>query len=656
MILLMAIDLLCVWAAIVLAFVIRYEALVTVWPYLQWGRAYFIMAPLIQIPIFYAFGLYNRIWRYASINEMARILLAGALSSLILFVLNFLILQPLNGPWVNSRSIWLLQGVLATGFVAGVRFLLRLLQERRRTVSVVTVPRSPTRNGEPINVLIIGAGDAGSMILREIQANRGLNMHVVGLIDDDASKRNMRMHGVTVLGDRNDIPAIAARRRIDEAIIAMPTAPGKEMRGIREICERAGIPQRTLPAIYSLLGNVDLAHLRKIDIEDLLRRDPIKTDTSAVEGLLSGRRVLVTGGGGSIGSELCRQIVRCRPAELVLLGHGENSIFEIHNELKRAVAGQGDAAPILRPVIADVRFADRILQLFQELRPEIVFHAAAHKHVPLMEANPAEAITNNVLGTRNVVDAALAAGVERLVMISTDKAVNPTSVMGASKRAAELIVHEAAAASGRPYFAVRFGNVLGSRGSVVLTFKQQIAAGGPVTVTHPEMKRYFMTIPEAVQLVLQGATLSQGGEVFMLDMGEPVKIVDLARDLINLSGLEVGRDIDIAYTGLRPGEKLFEEMFAEGEQYERTQHQKVFIAANASTFVPDKLDAAIEAMQQAAAINDRIAIVRTLQNLIPEYCPPAQNAMTLALAGANQVDAKEWRAFTAKPSTPTVQA
>ena len=652
MLTLMAIDLLCIWAAIVLSFVIRYEALVSVWPYLQWGKSSFVMAPLVQIPIFYAFGLYNRMWRYASTHEMARILLAGATSSVMLFILNYLILPPLNGPWVNSRSIWLLEGVLSTCFVAGVRFLMRLLQEHRRINLAATLNRNYVGGGQPVNVLIIGAGDAGSMILREIQANPSLGMRVIGLIDDDPSKLHMRMHGISVLGGRDRIPALASRLQIDEAIIAMPTAPGKELRNIMGICEGAGIPQRTIPAIYSLLGNVDLSHLRKIEIEDLLRREPIYMDITAVQELLRGRCVLVTGGGGSIGSELCRQILRCKPSQLVLLGHGENSIFEIHNELKREAACLGESAPKLRPLIADVRFADRIRQLFLEIRPDIVFHAAAHKHVPLMEENPAEAITNNVLGTANVVNASLAAGVERFVMISTDKAVNPTSVMGASKRAAELVVHEAAIASGKPYLAVRFGNVLGSRGSVVLTFKQQIAAGGPVTVTHPEMKRYFMTIPEAVQLVLQGATLSKGGEVFMLDMGEPVKIVDLARDLISLSGLEVGRDIDIVFSGLRPGEKLFEEMFAVGEQYERTQHQKIFIAANASSFVPHGLDVSIWAMEQAASSNDRTAILRTLQNLIPEYVPASSETPNLsANVKPSLTDASEWRPYGAQASS-----
>jgi FlaA1/EpsC-like NDP-sugar epimerase len=343
----------------------------------------------------------------------------------------------------------------------------------------------------------------------------------------------------------------------------------------------------------------------------------VQTDVAAVGGLITGKRVLITGGGGSIGSELCRQVWRCKPEHLILLGHGENSIFEIYHELLRL----GATPEQVTAVIADVRFPDRLQIVFEEARPDIVFHAAAHKHVPLMEMNPAEAITNNVVGTRNLLKAALAVGVERFVMISTDKAVNPTNVMGASKRTAELLVHQAAQQSGKAYVAVRFGNVLGSRGSVVLTFKQQIAQGGPVTVTDSEMTRYFMTIPEAVQLVLQAAVLGSGGEVFVLDMGEPVKIVDLARDLIELSGLEVGRDIDIVYSGLRPGEKLFEELFLDGEDYQRTRHEKIFTAANANTLSSDDLEAGLSALQASAARNDRKGIIRGLQNLVPEFEP-----------------------------------
>ena len=410
-----------------------------------------------------------------------------------------------------------------------------------------------------------------------------------------------------------------------QVIIAMPTASGKVIREIVDICEHAEVQTQIMPGMYELLdGTVSVNHLRNVEIEDLLRRAPVETDIERVAALIRGKRVLVTGGGGSIGSELCRQIRRCRPAELIVLGHGENSVFDICNELNRlesrevAQSGNGSEPMKVRAVIADIRFGRRIHDVFADCRPHIVFHAAAHKHVPLMEVNPAEAISNNLGGTHNVLDAALAVDVEHFVMISTDKAVNPTSIMGASKRSAELLVHQAAQRSGKPYVAVRFGNVLGSRGSVVLTFKQQIAAGGPVTVTHPEMLRFFMTIPEAVQLVLQAAVLGTGGEVFVLDMGEPVKIVDLARDLIELSGLQEGRDIDIEFSGIRPGEKLYEELFIPGEAYERTRHEKIFIAGNASSFVDANLDDSVEALLAAAQRNDRMAIIRSLQKLIPE--------------------------------------
>jgi FlaA1/EpsC-like NDP-sugar epimerase len=617
---LMLLDLLLIILAALLAFLVRYEALVSIWPYIVQNWSYFVLVPLVRLPVYFSFRLYNRMWRYASIVEMKMIVAASLVSSVLIFVINFGLLPLAGFAHMSSRSVWFLEGLLSLGFLASSRFVLRLIQERYRPHELAQL-RAFIQN--PSKVLIAGAGDAGALVLRELQNNRGLGVEVIGFVDDDPAKRRLSVNGVPILGDRSAIPDLVKRHGIDQIIIAMPTAPGRDIREIVQICEKVGVKPRTIPGLYELIdGTVKLTQLREVRIEDLLRRDPIRTDTAAVAELLRGKRVLVTGGGGSIGSELCRQILRCRPAELVLLGHGENSIFEVHNELlienRRML---GDSVRIT-PIIADVRFGDRIMTLLGELKPQIVFHAAAHKHVPLMEMNPAEAITNNVLGTRNVVHAARAAGVERLVMISTDKAVNPTSVMGASKRAAELIVHEAALASGLPYMAVRFGNVLGSRGSVVLTFRQQIAAGGPVTVTDPEMKRFFMTIPEAVQLVLQAAVLGSGGEVFLLDMGEPIKIVDMATDLIRLSGLEVGRDIDIVFTGLRPGEKLFEELFIPGERYERTRHEKIFIAGNASSFVPNHLEETIDGLRHAADLNDRGAVIRGLQNLIPEYRSP----------------------------------
>jgi FlaA1/EpsC-like NDP-sugar epimerase len=423
------------------------------------------------------------------------------------------------------------------------------------------------------------------------------------------------------------------------------------VREIVDICEQVGVRARIIPGMYELLsGAASIGQLRDVQIEDLLRREPVHTDTAQVTALICGRRVLVTGAGGSIGSELCRQIVRCEPAELIILGHGENSIFEIANELGAGGGSQetgvrrqesGDRSQVaarisyhvsrITPVIADIRDADRLAAVFATHRPEIVFHAAAHKHVPLMEDNVEDAVTNNVLGTRRLVEASIAAKVAHFVLVSTDKAVNPSSVMGATKRVAELIVQEAARRTGRAFVAVRFGNVLGSRGSVVPFFQHQIAAGGPVTVTHPEVKRYFMTIPEAVQLMLQAAALGRCGEVFVLDMGEPVRIADLARDLIRLTGLEPGRDIEIRFTGLRPGEKLFEELFGADEAYGRTQHEKIFVCrdghvnAAAGAFAgpgPDKFDAPlagrIDALILAAQRGDAVEVRRRLGELAPE--------------------------------------
>jgi FlaA1/EpsC-like NDP-sugar epimerase len=423
-------------------------------------------------------------------------------------------------------------------------------------------------------VVVMGAGDAGEIIVREMQENPGLGMVPVGFVDDDGSKTGLRIHGVPVLGTREDIPALAAAEEIDEVIIAMPTAPGRAIRGVVEICREAGVRCETMPGIYELIsGQVGVNQIREVQIHDLLRRDPVRIGGGGAERLVAGARVMVTGAGGSIGSELCRQIASHGPETLILLDHGENQVYRIRQELAGAYPGVE-----LAPVVADVRHGACLARVFRRFEPEIVFHAAAYKHVPLMERNRAEAVTNNVLGTETLLEAAEAHGVGRFVLISTDKAVNPVNVMGATKRAAELLVQAAAERTGRAYVAVRFGNVLGSRGSVVPLFQKQIAAGGPVTVTHPEMERFFMTIPEAVQLVLQAAALGEGGEIFVLDLGEQVRIVELAEQLIRLSGLEPGEDVEIAYTEPRLGEKLSEELFAAGEEPTRTKHEKILVA------------------------------------------------------------------------------
>lgn len=609
-------DLLLLPLALYLSYVLRMEhlALGNYWP----GYLLFAAISLIVVPLVFKWaGVYSRYWRYASVEEL--LLLTGAVTIGVLLAGGITLVITWTTPkqLPMPRSIPLIFLFLALAVTSGPRFMIRLLA--RPASPNAKIGRRAVKPSQP--VLVMGAGDAGAMIVRELQQNPHLGMEPIGFLDDDSAKYGTVIHGVRVLGDRHKIPEMVAGYRARLVIIAMPTAPGKTIREIVDLCDRAGVQTKIVPGLYELIGGtVSVSQLRPVQIEDLLRREPVHIDTAAVTELLRGKRVLVTGGGGSIGSELCRQILRCNPERLIVLGHGENSVFEIIEELR--TANPGLAGKIV-PVIAGTRFPARIECIFKEQRPQIVFHAAAHKHVPLMEGNPSEAITNNVMGTRTVLDAALATGVERFVMISTDKAVNPTNIMGASKRVAELLVYQAAQRSGKPYVAVRFGNVLGSRGSVLHTFRRQIAAGGPVTVTHPEMRRYFMTIPEAVQLVLQAAVLGQGGEVFVLDMGEPIKIADLARDLIELSGLEVGRDIDIEFSGLRPGEKMCEELFVRGEDYVRTTHEKIFVASNgaANTACCVGLDAAVDRLIAVAKYGDRQAIIRAVQELVPEYRP-----------------------------------
>jgi FlaA1/EpsC-like NDP-sugar epimerase len=481
-------------------------------------------------------------------------------------------------------------------------------------------PKGPVQH-----VLIAGAGEAGVMVLRELQANPQMGLVPVGFVDDDRGKHGIMLQRVRVLGGRDNIPQLVREQHVDQVIIAMPSAAGHTIREIVDICEGAEVRARIVPGLSELLGGkVRLQELRDVQIEDLLRRAPVETDTAQVTALVQGKRVLVTGAGGSIGSELCRQILRCEPASLTLLGHGENSIFDIANELRGAAPGK----TVITPVIADVRFPKRLCEVFRHHRPQIVFHAAAHKHVPLMEDNVEDAVSNNVEGTLRLVEASVAAGVEHFVLISTDKAVNPTNVMGATKHVAEQIVQRAARESGCAYVAVRFGNVLGSRGSVVPYFQKQIQAGGPVTVTHPEVRRYFMTIPEAVQLVLQAAALGHGGEVFVLDMGEPVRILDLARDLIRLSGFEPDAEIPIVFTGLRPGEKLFEELYGQTERYKRTQHEKIFVGSNGKDAdseagdgagMAEQLQAGLARLVEASHHGSARAVREALQVLVPEY-------------------------------------
>jgi FlaA1/EpsC-like NDP-sugar epimerase len=558
----------------------------------------------IKIPTYFFFGLYRRLWIYASTGELRLITAAVTTASVVTSgVMAVLIVTGNVLPGMPRSALgidWLLSLVL----IGGSRFALRILAEQ-------TMGRRAAGNGK--RTLVVGAGDAGALVVRELQKSSQLNLTPVGFLDDDPAKQKHTIYGVTVIGKVADLPLLIDLHKVDIVIIAIPSAPGGLVRMVNDVCRVKGIPSRTVPGVYELVGGkVSINRLREVDINDLLRREPVRVNDEAVGAALAGKRVLVTGAGGSIGRELCRQIARRNPAELVLLGHGENSIFEIFLELH---ADYPDLQ--LSPVIADVRDEERLAQVFNGNQPQVVFHTAAHKHVPLMELNVVEAITNNVIGTRNVVRTALDHQVERFVLISTDKAVRPSSIYGATKRLAEMIVLNAARESGGVFTVVRFGNVLGSRGSIIPIFKQQIANGGPVTITHPDMFRFFMTIPEAVYLVLQAASMENSGETFVLNMGEPIRILSLAEDLIRLSGLEPHRDIEISFTGVRPGEKMTEELWEEGTPLLETLHPDIFrLDPDVSQFSPG-LSHAIDSLSASVHSGDSKAIIDRLDELIP---------------------------------------
>jgi FlaA1/EpsC-like NDP-sugar epimerase len=591
-------DILITIVAIVVAFALRLEG-DRVSDYI--GSLYWmiLISVLIKPAIYYFFGLYRRLWAYASIKELTLISTAVSVASAVFSDSN----RILNFP----RAILPIDWLLSLVGIGGLRFSIRLLAEGRAASKKPLARRAR-------NVLVIGAGDAGALVVRELQKNPQLGLRPVGYLDDAPAKQKQQIHGVSVIGKLTDLGRVLDHRRVDEVIISIPSAGGTVIRLVTDICRLKGIPFRTMPGLFELIGGkVSVNRLREVDIADLLRREPARIQDELVGAALTGKRVLVTGAGGSIGSEICRQIARWGPQMLILLGHGENSIFEAMLELRENFP----SLPI-QLVIADIRDTPRIQSVFTDFRPQVVFHAAAHKHVPLMESNIEEAVTNNIIGTKNIVQAASAVDAERLVLISTDKAVRPANVMGATKRIAEMVVLDAAHRTGHAYSVVRFGNVLGSRGSVVPLFKRQIAHGGPVTVTNPEMKRYFMTIPEAVHLVLQTAAMGQGGEVFMLNMGQQVRILDLAEDLIRLSGLEPGKDVEIVFTGIRPGEKLSEDLWGDGMQYKKTEHPEIFRAEAEDAILPADLDKLVEELHHLARESEAAAILHLLDESIPD--------------------------------------
>jgi FlaA1/EpsC-like NDP-sugar epimerase len=590
-------------AANVTAFALRFDGEIS--PF--YGDLLFRGLPIIVAVYWlglFLFGIQHGLWRYVGLHDLGRILwasVAGAAAS-------YAVLHGVFGWLEYPRSVLILTGLLSGLYLAGVRLAVRWFREWIQVWS-------PTTR----RVLIVGAGNASELLVRDMLSDGRYHYRPVGLIDDDPVKQRMKIHGVSVAGRIDDIPEVSRRLVIHEIIVAIPSASNALKQKILAAAEGCKVPIKILPSVKQLLADpAALRQIRPMSLEDLLQREPVQTDCEELHPLLEGRRILVTGAGGSIGSELCRQIAHYRPALLVLFERYENSLYALELELRARF-------PAIKIVsaIGDVTLQERVADVLGQTRPELVFHAAAHKHVPLMEGNPKEAVRNNVLGTKTVAEASLHAGVARFVLISSDKAVNPTSVMGASKRVAEELIQRLNFRGKSKFSVVRFGNVLGSNGSVVPLFTEQIRAGGPVTVTHPNITRFFMTIPEAVQLVLQASLLGQGGDVFVLDMGEQVKVVDLARNMIVLSGLVPEEDIRITYVGLRPGEKLFEELFEEGEQVEPTAHVKIRRAVKDHVREETEIDRMVERLEAAVGHGDDEAVIRALQEAVPTYQPVA---------------------------------
>lgn len=515
---------------------------------------------IIKIGTYYFYRLYSSLWKYASIDELIQVFFATTTESILCFIFGLATGARL------PRTVYAMGWIITFLFIGGIRFSYRI---GRRFKSINTKEITNFKR-----VMVIGAGDAGSMVIRELKNHDELKSLPIAVIDDDEKKHRANIHGVPIVGGRTKIRDIVKQENIDEIIIAMPSTSKSGLREILQMCKATKCKLKILPGVFEIIsGSVSITDIRDVSIEDLLGRDEVKLYTEEIAGYLRDEIVLVTGGGGSIGSELCRQIAKYKPKKLIVFDICENGAYDLQNELEREY--KGDIG--LEVLIGSVRDRSRLEEVFNNYKPGVVFHAAAHKHVPLMEANPTEAVKNNVFGTLNTVEYSDKYKVKKFILVSTDKAVNPTNIMGASKRLAEMIVQTVDKQSNTEFAAVRFGNVLGSNGSVVPLFKKQIAQGGPVTVTHPEIKRFFMTIPEAAQLVIQAGAMANGGEIFILDMGEPVKIADLAKDLIRLSGFEPGEEIKIEYIGLRPGEKLCEELLLEEEKIRNTKHNQIFV-------------------------------------------------------------------------------
>ena len=608
----------------------------------NWFAGYFLSCLpfflIVKLLIFAKMKLFRGGWKHASIYDMVNILVAGWWFVLVAFSMLFLFhyAPGWTARWLDgidrtelaqrfkdfsqnpvaayfakfSKGVLVLDFLASVFLVCAARLGFRLYYEEFRPVS--------SSSDGVRRMLMVGAGSAAETILREIDRQRVRRYLVIGLVDDDPGKRGMFLRGVPVLGDTGEIREICRKREVDEILIAIPSATRKQLRRVIELCSGTKLKFQLLPSVSDLIdGKFMVSQIRPVDINDLLGREAVQLDDQALARFLRGRRVLITGAGGSIGSEMCRQVANYQPAQIILVEQAETPLFDIENELRE----RHRRIPLVA-CVCDIYDAERVLHVWRRHRPEVVIHAAAHKHVPLMERDPCEAVKNNILGTKSVADASCLCGTDEFVMISTDKAVNPSSVMGASKRVAEIYTQARQGSDNCPtqFKAVRFGNVLDSAGSVVPTFRKQIADGGPVRVTHPDMRRYFMTIREAAQLVLQAAAIGAGGQIFLLDMGEPVRIIDLARQMITLSGFVPGDDIEIIFTGVRPGEKLFEELRTAGEDIEPTVHPKVMVWKSRPLDL-DMVTEAIDEMDALANCNDRRRIISALRRIVPEYTP-----------------------------------
>lgn len=598
---LIVLDLLLINISACIALLVRFDFRLAQIPtyYADAVLSYALINSITTIIIFTLFRLYNSLWRYAGIDELVNIIFACTISGGLQFIGMYFIFH-IHVP----RSYFPLSTVFMMGLVSVSRFFYRYARRiSRRNITGTIQSR----------IMIVGAGDAASTIIREISRSEYVKGTVICAIDDDKDKLGSYIQGIKVVGDRNKIIEAAEKYEITDIFIAMPSAPRQAIKEILEICKETGCALKILPGMYQLINeDVSVTRLRNVEIEDLLGREPVKIDMECIMNYVSGKVIMVTGGGGSIGSELCRQIAKHKPKQLIIVDIYENNAYFIQQEIKNDYLDLD-----LVVLIASVRNTKRINSIMDKYRPDIIYHAAAHKHVPLMEDSPNEAIKNNVGGTYKMAQAAGCYGVEKFILISSDKAVNPTNVMGASKRICEMIIQAFNKHSNTDFVAVRFGNVLGSNGSVIPLFKEQILRGGPVTVTHPDIIRYFMTIPEAVSLVLQAGAYAKGGEIFVLEMGEPVKIAELAENLIRLSGYEPGRDIAIEYTGLRPGEKLYEELLMDEEGLQNTDNKLIHIGK------PIEMDdeaflKAVEDLDNAAK-EETVNIREMIQNIVPTY-------------------------------------